>query len=147
MVWSYVQIIEYPNIFLNQPTRYVRMPLDTEHENLIKVMIDQMHKNNGIGLAANQIGSPAKIFVMKSDKPEVFINPKIKTMSEETLTQEEGCLSCPDKFADVKRAIRVKLWYYDEDGIEYRKTFYDLKARIIQHEMDHLNGKLIIDLS
>ena len=141
----YMEIVKYPDPFLNQLTENVRLPLDTYHENLVQVMIDQMHKNNGIGLAANQVGSSARIFVLKSNEPEVFVNPKIKKMSEETLTQEEGCLSCPGKFADVKRSIRVKLWYYDKNGIEYRKTFYDLKARIVQHEMDHLNGKLCID--
>ena len=140
-----MEIVKYPDPFLNQLTKNVRTPLDTDHETLIKVMIDQMHKNNGIGLAANQVGSSARIFVLKSDEPEVFINPKIKKMSEETLTQEEGCLSCPGQFADVKRSIRVKLWYYDKDGAEHRETFYDLKARVIQHEMDHLNGKLCID--
>jgi len=140
-----MKIVKYPDPFLHQLTKNVRIPLDTYHENLVQVMIAQMHKNNGIGLAANQIGSSARIFVIHSTEPEIFINPIIKKMSEETLTQEEGCLSCPGKFADVKRSIRVKLWYYDKNGIEYRKTFYDLKARIVQHEMDHLNGKLCID--
>ena len=140
-----MEIVKYPDPFLHQLTKNVRIPLDTYHENLVQVMIAQMHKNNGIGLAANQIGSSARIFVIHSTEPEIFINPIIKKMSEETLTQEEGCLSCPGKFADVKRSIRVKLWYYDKNGIEYRKTFYDLKARIVQHEMDHLNGKLCID--
>ena len=140
-----MKIVKYPDPFLHQLTKNVRIPLDTYHENLVQVMIAQMHKNNGIGLAANQVGSSARIFVIHSTEPEIFINPIIKKMSEETLTQEEGCLSCPGKFADVKRSIRVKLWYYDKNGIEYRKTFYDLKARIVQHEMDHLNGKLCID--
>ena len=67
-----MNIVKYPNPFLNQLTENVRLPLNTDHETLIKVMIDQMHKNNGIGLAANQIGSSARIFVLKSDEAEVF---------------------------------------------------------------------------
>jgi len=105
----------------------------------------------GIGLAANQLGYVQRIFVMdvsnKRDKPQVFINPVIEKRAKEKLTEEEGCLSCPGKFVDVRRSTYVGLKWFCRHGKEQYKTFYRLPARIVQHEMDHLNGKLIIDLS
>ena len=76
---------------------------------------------------------------------KVFINPEIVEKSDETLRDTEGCLSAPGKQGDVKRHIRIILKYQDQDGKEQRKTFYNLEARCIQHEMDHLEGKLCID--
>ena len=79
------------------------------------------------------------------EKPQVFINPEIIKKSKESLTDFEGCLSAPGKRGEVKRYIRITLKYQDEEGEEIVKTFYNLAARCIQHEMDHLEGKLCID--
>ena len=76
---------------------------------------------------------------------KVFINPEIVERSEETIRDNEGCLSSPGKTGDVSRHIRIILKYQDENGKEEKKTFYNLEARCIQHEMDHLDGKLCID--
>ena len=70
--------------------------------------------------------------------PQVFINPVIVKNSEETLTDFEGCLSAPGKHGEVKRYLRIVLNYKDEKGEEHTKTFYNLEARCIQHELDHL---------
>ena len=75
----------------------------------------------------------------------VFINPVIVKNSEETLTDFEGCLSAPGKRGEVKRYLRIVLKYQDKEGEEHTKTFYNLEARCIQHELDHLDGKLCID--
>ena len=90
-------IVKYPDEFLHKPAEEVWLPLDEDHKVLIKNMVKAMYKNNGIGLAANQIGSSSKIFVMdvsnEKNNPQVFINPKIKKEAKEKLTDEEGCLS------------------------------------------------------
>ena len=112
-------------------------------------MVQAMYNNDGIGLAANQIGYNARIFVMdvsnEKDNPQVFINPVIEKQAKEKLTEGEGCLSCPDKFIDVRRPTYVGLTWFCEHGKKQYKTFYNFPARVVQHEMDHLNGKLIID--
>jgi peptide deformylase len=81
------------------------------------------------------------------NKPQVFINPVIEKRAKEKLTEEEGCLSCPDKLVKVKRPIYVGFKWFCRHGKQQYKTFYHLPARVVQHEMDHLDGKLIIDLS
>ena len=113
-------------------------------------MIQTMYDNNGIGLAANQVGFNRKIFVMdisnEKNNPQIFINPVIEKQAKEKLTEGEGCLSCPGKFIDVRRPTYVGLTWFCEHGKKQYKTFYNFPARVVQHEMDHLNGKLIIDL-
>ena len=142
-------IVKYPDEFLHKPTKEVWLPLNEDHKSLIEDMIEAMYANNGIGLAANQIGSSEKIFVMdvsnEKNNPQVFINPVIEKQAKEKLTEGEGCLSCPGKFVDVRRPIYVGLEWICQHGKEQYKTFYHLPARVVQHEMDHLNGKLCID--
>jgi len=112
-------------------------------------MYKAMYQHHGIGLAAIQVGYQRRIFVMdcsrSRENPTVYINPKVIEKSEETLTDFEGCLSAPGKNGEVKRHLRIVLNYKDEKGEEHRKTFYNLEARCIQHEMDHLEGRLCID--
>ena len=146
-----MKIVEQPDIFLREPTSEVKFPLSPEDNVIIDQMIDTMYRNNGIGLAANQVGYARRMFVMDTtsskDEAMVFINPVIEKSGKEKLTEEEGCLSCPKKLVGVRRRIYVGLKYFCRHGEEHYKTFYYLSSRVIQHEMDHLNGKLIIDLS
>ena len=112
---------------------------------LIDCMIEAMHKFDGIGLAAPQVGVNERILVVDIGKGEhVFINPEI-LKSWGKSTQEEGCLSVPGRTVDVKRSEKILLKYLDEKGKEQRKEFQGLMARVILHETDHLNGKLILD--
>ena len=144
-----MQIVEQPDIFLREPTSEVKFPLSQEDQVIIDQMIDTMYRNNGIGLAANQVGYARRIFVMDVDpgksKPQVFINPVIEKSAKEKLTEEEGCLSCPKQLVEVRRPVYVGLSWTCRHGKRQYKTFYYLASRIVQHEMDHLNGKLIID--
>ena len=146
-----MKIVEQPDIFLREPTSEVKLPLTAEDQIIIDQMIDTMYRNNGIGLAANQVGYARRIFVMdvSNDKnsPQIFVNPVIERKAIEKLTEEEGCLSCPTKFVEVRRPQYVGLKWFCRHGEEQYKTFYHLPARVVQHEMDHLDGKLIIDLS
>ena len=144
-----MQLVEQPDIFLREPTSEVKFPLSQEDQVIIDQMIDIMYRNKGIGLAANQVGYARRMFVMDTTSSQAgamaFINPVIETKAKEKLTEEEGCLSCQKQLVEVRRPIYVGLKYFCRHGEEHYKTFYYLSGRVIQHEMDHLNGKLIID--
>ena len=145
----YIELVKYPDVFLRSVSKTVPFPLDDKTSRLIRFMTKAMYQNNGIGLAAIQVGYQLRMFVMdcsrSGDNSKVFINPVIVKNSEETLTDFEGCLSAPGKRGEVKRHLRIVLKYQDKEGEEHTKTFYNLEARCIQHEMDHLDGKLCID--
>jgi peptide deformylase len=142
-------IVTYPDVFLRTVSSPVKFPLDDKTERLIKWMIKIMYKNYGVGLAAVQVGYQSRIFVMDctraGESPQVFINPEIHKKSKESMIDFEGCLSAPGKKGEVRRYLRITLNYQDEKGEEQTKTFYNLAARCIQHELDHLDGKLCID--
>ena len=145
----YIELVKYPDVFLRSKSNDVPFPLDEKNKRLIKWMQKAMYQHHGIGLAAIQVGYQLRMFVMDvnrtEEKPQVFINPEIIKKSKESLTDFEGCLSAPGKRGEVKRYIRITLKYQDKEGEEIVKTFYNLAARCIQHEMDHLEGKLCID--
>ena len=145
----HIELVKYPDVFLRSVSNDVPFPLDDKTSRLIKFMAKAMYQNHGIGLAAIQVGYQLRMFVMDCSRSQssykAYINPKIVEKSDETLRDNEGCLSAPGKQGDVRRHIRIILNYKDEEGEEYTKTFYNLEARCIQHEMDHLDGKLCID--
>jgi len=120
--------------------------------NLVKTaegMFSVMYDNSGVGLAAPQVGMSKRVCVIdirEDGRPVyVMINPRITKREGEEIETEEGCLSVPDVFADVKRAERVEVAYVDLDGEEQKLEAEGLLARAIQHEIDHLNGVLFID--
>ena len=145
----YIELVKHPDVFLRSVSNPVPFPLDDKTTRLIRFMTKAMYQNNGIGLAAIQVGYQLRMFVMdcsrSGDNSKVFINPVIVKNSEETLTDFEGCLSAPGKHGEVKRYLRIVLNYKDEKGEDHTKTFYNLEARCIQHELDHLEGRLCID--
>lgn len=118
---------------------------------IVKEMIELMIADNGLGLAANQVGLGVRIFVcdIKSayfkDRPLVAINPKIEKTKDKEALGIEGCLSIPGHQFLVKRAKRIKLTALDDKGIPYEEEFINADARAIQHEYDHLNGILCLD--
>ena len=144
-----MKLVKHPDVFLKQETHEVEFPLSNSNVDLIHNMKTVMYNNNGIGLAANQVGYNRRIFIIdvsnEKNSPQVFINPVIEKQAKEKLTEGEGCLSCPGKFVDVRRPIYVGLKWFCEHGEEQYKTFYNLPARVVQHEMDHLNNKLILN--
>lgn len=148
-------ILTVPDPVLKQVSRDVEAVTD-ETRALIEDMLDSMYAANGIGLAAIQIGVPLRVIVMdlewgrdesKPDHraPRAFINPRITAHSEELAPYEEGCLSVPEVYDEVKRPARVTLSYLDRDGNPVVEEADGLFATCIQHEMDHLNGVLFID--
>lgn len=120
---------------------------------LIRDMFETMHNANGVGLAANQVGSDKSIFVVdlrpieeyQDTKPLVMINPEIVEVSDEIVIYEEGCLSLPLLSADVERPEWIKIKYLDPNEEEQVFESDDFTARVIQHEFDHLLGKMIPD--
>lgn len=124
--------------------------INDEIKGIINNMLDTLYASEGIGLAAPQIGISKRIIVVDinpsdpSSKPMVMINPSIVNQ-EGQIEFEEGCLSVPDVRGNVKRAEKVTVEAIDIDGNKIRVEASDLLARVLQHEIDHLNGKLFID--
>lgn len=112
---------------------------------LIKAMLEAMYEHKGVGLAAAQVGINEQIFVADVGQgPMVFVNPQvIKRSGSEKM--EEGCLSIPGVVVNVRRPSRITVRYTDQDNKIVVQEFSELLARVIQHESDHLNGKLITD--
>jgi peptide deformylase len=112
---------------------------------LVDDMFETMHAANGIGLAAPQVGRRESLFVAEVDDTRLVVfNPEI-VLREGSQKGEEGCLSIPDVFADVDRASRVIVRAQDIDGKLYEVDASELMARCLQHELDHLHGKMFID--
>lgn len=115
-------------------------------------MLETMYDAPGIGLAGPQIGLMSRLIVLdcvKDDdtppRPLVMFNPRIIAASDEKSVYEEGCLSIPDQYADVERPAEVTVEWMDRDGNAQSETFDKLWATCVQHEIDHLDGKLFID--
>lgn len=117
-------------------------------QKLFDDMIETMHVSDGVGLAAPQIGISKQIFIacptFRKGEEHVMVNAEIEKSSGK-VTAPEGCLSLPGISAEITRATRFTLNYQDRRGNRHRMEVQDFFARVIQHEMDHLNGKLLID--
>ena len=121
----------------------------------VKIFLDKMlhtmYDSNGIGLAAPQVGVLSRLIVMdcsdKNNKKKSFkfINPEILEFSNDIVEFEEGCLSLPTQFAKVDRPESILVRFKDETGKKIQKRFYGIEATCLQHEIDHLNGKLFVD--
>ncbi|MGO4914285.1 peptide deformylase [Pseudogemmobacter sp. W21_MBD1_M6] len=115
-------------------------------------MLDTMYDAPGIGLAAPQIGVMNRVIVMdcvkkegEAPRPMVLLNPEVVWSSDETSIYDEGCLSIPEQYGEVERPAVVTVRWMDLDGGAQEETFEELWATCVQHEIDHLNGKLFID--
>ena len=115
-------------------------------------MIDIMIKAPGVGLAANQIGILKKIItvhiqdeIKNSDKIYALFNPKIISYSEKKIIMEEGCLSLPKQYADIERPEEIIVEYLNEKNEKIKEKKNGFEARVLQHEIDHLQGKLFVD--
>jgi len=127
----------------------------TDLQQLISDMMDTMHAASGIGLAAPQIGKSMRLFVVDGsgleDEPDMldfkkaFINPVIVKEEGAPWEFEEGCLSIPNIREKISRKEQLVIRYYDEQWNQHEETYDGMKARIIQHEYDHIEGKLFVD--
>lgn len=124
----------------------IKDPLDPKIQALIVSMFEAMRAENGVGLAAPQIGESLRMFIVEENGTEyVFINPNITAKSKAKVNSEEGCLSFPGQFFPISRHEKVQVRYLDITGKDCKIKASGLLARAIQHENDHLDGILIID--
>jgi peptide deformylase len=137
--------------FPDERLRTVATPVEEVNEEirtLVDDMFDTMKDEKGIGLAASQIDVHIRVVVMdvsdEQNEPRVFINPEITKMDGTTIS-EEGCLSVPNNYAKVERAEKVTVKALDRDGKPFELEADGLLAICIQHELDHLKGKLLVD--
>jgi peptide deformylase len=145
-------IVKFPDPRLRQATRPVAAVTD-EIRRLVADMADTMYAANGAGLAAIQVGRPEQIYIVdaaiaggrEEDPPIAFINPEIVWLSDETETKDEGCLSFPTIYVPVKRALRARIRALDLNGQPFEVEGEGLYARAMQHEGDHLTGRLLVD--
>jgi len=121
--------------------------IDNEIRQIAENMVNIMHDGKGVGLAGPQVGLLKRIFVThtEGDGPRVFINPSIIWTSQEQVNYEEGCLSLPGVYAEVRRPGKIKIQAWNEKGRAFTLELSGLLARVVQHEYDHLEGVLFID--
>jgi len=140
-------ILEYPDPRLRTKARPVR-EFDAALGKLIDDMLETMYAAPGIGLAATQVDVHRQVLVIdispQHDDPQVFVNPQILSR-EGSAKSEEGCLSVPGVFDDVERASKVRVRAQDRTGAYFERELEGMLAVCVQHEMDHLNGKLFVD--
>jgi len=143
---SELSIIKYPDPILLKQTEHVKDVCKPSVQKLIADMLETMEKNNGVGLAAPQIGKSLRLCVIRlDDKTYVLANPKITYKSWLKDICEEGCLSFPGKFIPIQRHKKVRVKALDEKGEEFTLKAEGLLARALQHEIDHLDGKVFIE--
>jgi len=145
-----MQIIRYPHPALRWKSKPITR-IDPELRRTVREMFDCMYENKGIGLAANQVALPYRLFVMNAtgdpavvEAERVFLNPEI-VRRKGSAEEEEGCLSLPQLYGQVRRAEKIVANAFDLDGQEFEFTLDELEARIVQHEYDHIDGVLFID--
>jgi peptide deformylase len=140
-------ILEFPDQRLRTRARPVTQ-FDAELGRLIDDMFETMYAAPGIGLAASQVDVHKRVLVIDisdaRNEPLVFINPEIRTREGEAET-EEGCLSVPGIFDEVTRASKIRVRWRDRTGAAFERDYEGMLAVCIQHEMDHLDGKLFVD--
>jgi peptide deformylase len=135
---------------LRQPAKRINK-VDDEVRQLAKEMLQTMYSEDGIGLAAPQVGVHKQLIVIDCEldnpttPPLILINPTVKQQSQDVCVIQEGCLSIPGVFLDVTRPEVIEVSYKDENGRPQKLTAKGLLSRVIQHEMDHLNGVMFVD--
>jgi peptide deformylase len=148
-----LRILRYPDPRLREKSKTVDR-IGSNLRALVEVMTSTMRNANGAGLSAVQVGHPLRVFIIEGHvasefredgPPVVFINPDIISCSNEFQTLDEGCLSFPGINVSIQRAKHVTVSATDIDGDKFEITASDFYARAIQHEIDHLDGKLMID--
>jgi peptide deformylase len=141
-----LSLVFHPDDRLRQIAKEIKQNQFSEYFDLAQDMAKTMVTDKGIGLAAPQIGQNLRLIIISTKQgAQVMINPKISKASFLKEWGEEGCLSIPKVFGDVKRHRSVECTFFDLEGIKQTATAEGLLARVIQHEIDHLNGILFID--
>ena len=145
-----MEIVRYPHPVLRWKSKPIQQ-ITPQLKATVNEMFELMYEAKGIGLAANQVGLPYRLFVVnptgdpaEKDQEFVFLNPEILSRKG-SVEGEEGCLSLPDLYGNVPRADQIVVSAFDLAGEEFEMTLKDLPSRVVQHENDHLDGVLFID--
>jgi peptide deformylase len=142
-----LEILEFPDARLRTVAKPVEQ-VDDALRRLIDDMVETMYDAQGIGLAATQVNVHRRLLVLdvseNQDTPRVYINPEILA-HEGSETCEEGCLSVPGIYAEVSRAEKLRVAALDRDGVRFEEDLDGIHAVCLQHEMDHLEGRLFVD--
>jgi peptide deformylase len=142
-------ILTYPNDYLRTPGEPVVFPLSKEIQKLTRDMIDTVRKADGIGLAAPQVGKSVRVIIINLEKngvpPMALYNPEVISRGFKKEDIEEGCLSIPGVFGFVKRPKKATVQAQNAEGKTVKLTDDGWISRVAQHEIDHINGVLIID--
>jgi len=157
-LWNDGEVHEKEAKVLRKRSAEVPVPFDEAARKDIKALTESfLARDDALGLAAPQIGISKRIVVFKNrnfdektgikkrEDYDILINPRLTQVGGEEETMSEGCLSCPDVSVEVKRATEIKVRAVDENGHKINKRYTGFLARIVQHELDHLDGRLIID--
>jgi peptide deformylase len=158
-LWNEQQINEEDTRILRAPSIEKPLPFDAEIQEAIRALWDTfLERDDSVGLAAPQIGINLRLIAVRfrnfDDKDpskrrvdsEILVNPRITQTRGELVAMEEGCLSCPGVRVKVNRADEIKIRAFDDaKGQKFNKRYQGFAARIVQHEIDHLDGKLIVD--
>ena len=143
-----LQILEFPDPKLRKKAEPVTV-FDEKLKVLIADMLETMYQAEGIGLAATQVDVHKRLLLIdvseNRDSPQVFINPEIEILEDELSEYDEGCLSVPGFYETVSRPRMVKITAQDSKGEKFEQVAEDIFATCIQHEIDHLDGKLFVD--
>lgn len=141
-------ILEFPDPRLRTKARPVS-DVDARIQKLIDDMLETMYDATGIGLAASQVDVHEQVIVIDlseaKDQPRVFINPEVEVIEAELGQYDEGCLSVPGFYETIKRPRQIRVTALDRDGNEFVEEMDGLLAICLQHEIDHLEGKLFVD--
>ena len=164
-VWEENSVIDSNIEFLSKPTKEVKFPLDNSSREVITDLMDSFRKIPCAGIAANQIGYSSSMFIgmkfepeesddeetdidvspMDENNYEIYINPRIDNFSSKSVQEgPEGCLSIPGVNLIIERYDKIMVRYYSQDGKKIRKPMQKFISRLFQHELDHLNGKLMV---
>jgi len=139
------EIVKYPNPILKKRAEEIK-DVSEDIKRLAEDMIETMISSRGIGLAGPQVGESKRIIIVRTESgPKVFINPKIIKKSWSKEVRKEGCLSLPGSYLEIKRAKEIEVEALNENGQMIKMKVQGLTARIIQHEIDHLDGILIFN--
>ena len=151
-----LKVAELGDPVLRSPTTQIKNVQDPTVQTLINNLLKTVEKTNGVGIAAPQVSKSLQLFIVASRpnlrylnaptmEPVAMINPQILAYADETVKDWEGCLSVPGMRGMVARSREIKVCYTDRHGQQHTQVFTDFVARIIQHEYDHITGKVFLD--
>ncbi|MBU2234364.1 MAG: peptide deformylase [Proteobacteria bacterium] len=157
-LWNEGQLNGDDARILRSPSREAPVPFDPETEQAIRTLAETfLEREDAVGLAAPQIGISRRIIAFrirgydekdparKKEDCEILVNPRITQRRGEPVVMDEGCLSCPEIRVEISRYPEIKVRAYDAEGRKVSRRYLDFVARVVQHEMDHIDGKLIVD--